>query len=60
MLLFLLAGQCVARFLGLAIGAAVLLLYMQGVTVEDAWAFVEQFGSRLSAAEQAFRTSEVS
>jgi hypothetical protein len=59
-MLFLMAGRCVSRFLGLAVGASVLFLYMQGVTVDDAWMFFERFGERITAAAQAFQTADVS
>lgn len=58
--LFLAAGRCVSRFLGLIVAAGVLLLYMQGVTVQDAWLFLEHFTQRLSAAASAFQTAKVS
>ncbi len=58
-LLFLTAGRCIARFLGLVVVAAVLVLYMQGVTVESAWAFLEHFAQRLAAATSAFQTADV-
>lgn len=57
--LFLAAGRCVARFLGLAVGAVVLLLYMQGVTLAEVQTFVLNFMERLSAAASAFQTAEV-
>lgn len=59
-LIFLAAGKCVARFLGLAVAALVLFLYMQGVTVEDGVGFFTRFGERLAAAAQAFQTAQVS
>lgn len=58
--LFLAAGKCVSRFLGLAIGATVLFLYMQGVTLADAQSFLTHFVQRLSAAASAFQTAQVS
>lgn len=57
--LFLAAGRCVSRFLGLAVAASVLFLYMQGVTLQDAWMFAEHFTQRLTAAASAFQTAEV-
>lgn len=57
--LFLAAGRCVARFFGLVVAAGILLLYLQGVTFEDAWLFVQRFALRLSAAVSAFETADV-
>ncbi|WP_425409149.1 hypothetical protein [Hyphococcus sp.] len=58
-LLFVAAGRCIARFLGLAIAAAVIFLYLQGVTVEDSMMFFERFADRISAAVQAFLSADV-
>lgn len=58
-LLFIAAGRCAARFLGLAIAAVFITLYLQGVTVDDSVMFLERFASRLNAAAQAFLTAEV-
>lgn len=58
-LLFLTAGRCVARFIGLVVVAAVLVLHTQGVTFENAWAFFENFAERLAAATSAFQTADV-
>jgi len=57
-LLFIAAGQCVARFLGLAVAAVVIVLYLQGVTIEDSVMFFERFADRLGAAADAFMTVE--
>lgn len=59
-LLFVAAGQCVARFLGLAVAAVAIVLYMQGVTVPDVLMFLEHFAERLGAAANAFLTADVS
>ncbi|WP_428408854.1 hypothetical protein [Hyphococcus sp.] len=58
--IFLAAGQCVARFAGLAVAAIAILLYHQGVTVEDVMTFTNHFADRLGAASDAFMTAEVS
>ncbi len=58
-MLFLMAGRCVARFFGLALGVTVLFLYTQGVTLEDAWTFAEHFIQRVAIAAQAFQTADV-
>lgn len=57
--LFLAAGRCVSRFFGLIVAAGVLLLYMQGVTFGEVWAFLEHFMQRLAAAASAFQTANV-
>lgn len=58
-LVFLMAGRCVARFFGLVVVSVILVLYMQGVTVESASAFLEHFAERLAAATSAFQTADV-
>lgn len=58
-LLFVAAGQCVARFLGLAVAAVAIILYMQGVTVPDVLMFFERFADRLGAAANAFLAADV-
>lgn len=58
--LFLAAGRCVSRFLGLVVVAVFLVLYMQGVTLDDTVMFFERFAGRLGAATDAFMTAEVS
>lgn len=58
-LIFIAAGRCVARFLGLAVAAVAIVLYLQGVTVEDSLMFIERFAGRLDAAAQAFLTADV-
>jgi hypothetical protein len=57
--LFFAAGKCMARLLGLLAVGAIVLLYMQGVTITDAWGFMARFAERLSAAQTAFMTAEV-
>lgn len=56
--LFLAAGRCAARMLGLLAAAGVIVLYLQGVTVEDAAAFATRFGDRMIAAHTAFVAAE--
>jgi hypothetical protein len=58
-LVFLAAGQCIARFFGLIAAATVIVLYLQGVTVEDVSVFVQHFGERIAAASSAFLDAEV-
>jgi hypothetical protein len=58
-LLFLAAGRCVARFLGLTVAATAVVLYLQGVTFEDASLFTQNFMARLTAAAAAFQTADV-
>jgi hypothetical protein len=57
--LFLTAGRCVARFLGLVAVTIVLVLYLKGATLEGAWSFIEQLAFRLDAARSAFLTADV-
>ncbi len=57
--LFIAAGQCIARFAGLVVAGIVILLYLQGVTMEDALVFAQHFAQRLGAAATAFQTAEV-
>jgi hypothetical protein len=56
--LFLIAGKCIARFVGLAVVGTILVLYMQGVTFNDAWVFFEGFSQRLVAAASAFQNAQ--
>lgn len=58
-LLFVAAGQCVARFLGLAVAAVAIILYLNGVTISEVLMFFQHFADRLSAAAQAFLTADV-
>ncbi|MAW79065.1 MAG: hypothetical protein CMI63_02420 [Parvularcula sp.] len=58
--IFLAAGQCVARFAGLIVAGLAIVLYYQGVTVEDVLTFGNNFAERLGAASNAFLTAEVS
>lgn len=58
--IFLAAGQCIARFAGLAVAGVALFLYYQGVTMEDVLTFASHFTERLGAASNAFLTAEVS
>ncbi|MGE0408770.1 MAG: hypothetical protein AB7P23_05850 [Amphiplicatus sp.] len=57
--LFLVAGKCIARFVGLIAVSAILILYMKGVGVADMWQFVEHFAERTTAAVSAFQTAQV-
>lgn len=56
---FLAAGQCIARFFGLIVAATVIVLYIQGVTVEDVSIFAQHFVERLVAASTAFLDADV-
>ncbi|MEX0644063.1 MAG: hypothetical protein WD076_02050 [Parvularculaceae bacterium] len=58
--LFLVAGKCIARFVGLAAVATILVLHMQGVTVDDALVFVDGFSQRFAAAVLAFQNAQIS
>ncbi len=57
--LFLAAGKCTARLLGLLAAGAAIFLYLQGVALSDVVAYVERFAARLSAAQTAFMTTDV-
>lgn len=52
--LFLAAGPCVARFVGLLLFAGAIFLYTQGVSFEDMGLFAGQLLERFSAAGEAF------
>ena len=58
-LLFIAAGQCIARFAGLVVAGIVILLYLQGVTLDDVLVFSQHFVQRLGAAATAFQNAEV-
>jgi len=58
--LFIAAGQCIARFAGLVVAGIVMVLYLQGVTIEEVYVFFQHFAERISAAANAFQTAEVS
>jgi hypothetical protein len=53
-LLFIAAGQCVARFIGVIAVMAGFYFYSQGVTLADVFVFLGSFTHRLSAAVAAF------
>ncbi|MEQ8178081.1 MAG: hypothetical protein RIC52_09120 [Amphiplicatus sp.] len=55
--LFLAAGPCIARFIGLALFACAIFLYTQGVSIEDMGLFVGHLLERLSAAGEAFASA---
>lgn len=57
---FLAAGQCKARFAGLIAAGLAIVLYYQGVTMDDVMTFIGHFTERLGAASDAFLTAEVS
>lgn len=59
-LLFLTAGHSLARFIGFAIAALFLFMYVQGLGADDLWKLVENFAQRLAAAAHAFQTADVS
>ena len=54
-LVFLAAGKCIARLVGLAAMFGVMFMYSQGVTTEEMFTFAGSFARRLSAAVEAFR-----
>jgi hypothetical protein len=56
-LLFLAAGRCMARFLGLIAVAGVMSLYLQGVTPSEIIHFLGQFSERVGAAVSAFQSA---
>lgn len=53
--LFLAAGRCTARLVGLAAGLALVYLYLQGATLSEALQLAGDLGDRIAAAAQAFR-----
>lgn len=53
-LIFLAAGKCIARLIGLGIVIGAFVLYMQGMRLDDVWPLAQEFWRRLSAAFQAF------
>ena len=57
--LFLLAGRCAARYVGLLAAGGVVYLYTQGVSIDDATLYTSNFLDRLNAARTAFLTVDV-
>ena len=53
--LFLAAGRCTARLVGLVAGFALVYLYLQGATLSEALQLAGDLGVRIAAAAQAFR-----
>lgn len=53
--LFLAAGRCTARLMGLFAGLGLVYLYMQGATLSEALQLAGELGERFAAAAQAFR-----
>jgi hypothetical protein len=53
-LIFLAAGKCIARLIGLGLVIAAFVLYAQGMRFEDVWPLAQEFLRRVSAAYQAF------
>ncbi len=53
--LFLAAGRCTARLVGLFAGLALVYLYMQGMSLSEALQLAGELGDRFAAAAQAFR-----
>ncbi|MEL7487482.1 MAG: hypothetical protein AAGJ87_09745 [Pseudomonadota bacterium] len=51
---FMAAGQCIARFVGLAAAMTVFFMYKQGVDLADAALWAEQLLTRFNAAFEAF------
>lgn len=57
--LFLAAGRCTARLVGLFAGLALVYLYMQGHTAAEGFELTKDFASRIGAAIAAFRGAGV-
>ena len=57
--LFLAAGRCAARLVGLAAGAALIYLYTQGYTVAEGLTLSKDIASRLAAAYDAFQSAGI-
>jgi hypothetical protein len=57
-MLFLLAGKCIARFAGLFIVAGLFFAHMQGVTLNEAAGFAMNFGERVAAGVSAFQNAQ--
>lgn len=55
--LFLAAGRCTARVIGLAAGAVLIYLYTQGYTVAEGLTLSKNIASRLAAAYNAFQSA---
>ena len=55
--LFLAAGRCTARLVGLAAGLGLIYLYTQGHTVADGVTLSREFAARLIAAFNAFQNA---
>ncbi|OFW99827.1 MAG: hypothetical protein A3E78_07220 [Alphaproteobacteria bacterium RIFCSPHIGHO2_12_FULL_63_12] len=55
--LFLAAGRCTARLVGLAAGVALIYLYTQGHTLAEGLTLSKEFVSRLIAAFDAFQNA---
>jgi hypothetical protein len=53
--LFLAAGKCTARLVGLFAGLALVYLFMQGHTITEVFDLSKEFASRFGAAVAAFR-----
>lgn len=56
-LLFLAAGRCTARLVGLAAGALLVYLYMNGATAADGLSLAKDFAARIGAAFEAFESA---
>ncbi len=59
-LLFLAAGQSIARFVGLAVAAIVIFCYLNGVGPQDMWVMAQHFFARLGVAIEAFNNAQIS
>jgi len=55
--LFLAAGKCTARLVGLAAGAAIVYFYTQGHTVAEGLVIIKDFTARIVAAAKAFENA---
>jgi hypothetical protein len=58
-LLFVAAGKCIARMIGLAIVLGGFILYSQGARMDDVYAILQSLWYRLSAAFTAFMNPAV-
>lgn len=56
-LLFLAAGRCTARLVGLVAGAVLVYLYMNGATAADGLSMAKEFTTRIVAAFKAFESA---
>lgn len=58
-LIFMLAGKSTARILGLIAAAVLIVMHLQGVSLNEAGDFFARMGARVAAAADAFLNAEV-